>query len=136
METPLNSVESLLQDNALLKIESIVADYMKCSIYKDELELLISFQKNEIEQSDLSIAQIFSFIGNNSEKIVKFSVLFLKNETASVLAIGFSITYTIYMIYLIEKNKKELISYLVKRRIPNARKVADQLLQIKLEMSL
>ena len=131
-----NDLETLLGHSALQQIENIIADKMNCDLYKDNASLLTGFIKEEVDASMLSLHDIENFIGNHSEEIIGFSQIFWGKSKPQSLSTGIAITYSVYMIYLKEKDEKELLEYLKKRRIPKPKKLLEQLLSIKQEMNL
>lgn len=131
-----NDLETLLGHSALQQIESVIADKMNCDLYKDNVSLLTGFIKEEVDASMLSLHDIENFIENHSEEIIGFGQMFLGKSKPQSLSTGIAITYSVYMIYLKEKDEKELLEYLKKRRIPKPKKLLEQLLSIKKEMNL
>lgn len=131
-----NDLETLLGHSALEQIESVIADKMNCDLYKDNVSLLTGFIKEEVDASMLSLHDIENFIENHSEEIIGFGQMFLGKSKPQSLSTGIAITYSVYMIYLKEKDEKELLEYLKKRRIPKPKKLLDQLLSIKKDMNL
>lgn len=131
-----NDLESLLATSSLQQVERAIADKMNCDLYKDNVSLLTRFIKEEVDASMLSILDIESLIKNQSEEVIDFGQMFLDKYKPQSLSIGIAITYSVYLIYLKEKDEKELLEYLKKRRIPKSQKLLEQLLAIKKEMNL
>lgn len=129
-------LEELLSSSSLQQIESTIAAEMSCDLYKDNISLLTGFIKEEVDASMLSVKDIESFLDNNPEEIIDFGLKFLGKSKPQSLSTGIAITYSVYLIYLRDKDEKELLEYLKKRRIPKPQKVLEQLLSIKKEMNL
>ena len=121
------NIEALLNNKILSKIEIEIAEIKKCEIYKDNLPLLVKLIKDEIDSSKLSIDKIKNFIESNSKAIINFGQLLLDKSNPKSLSIGISISYSIYMIYLKEKEEEELLEYLKRRKIPGAQKFLEEL---------
>jgi chaperonin cofactor prefoldin len=132
MEISLNEIEKILRNTRTTEIESSIAKQVGCDIYKDDLPFLAGFIKEEIESSQLSIDEIESYIDDNKESIIAFGVKFLEKSKPESLSTGIVITYSIYLIYLKEKDEKEFLEYLKRRRIPKPKKLLEQLLEIKM----
>jgi len=122
MKNLLNRIEDLLKSDATIEIENSIAERKKCKIYKDDLPLLLNFLKDEVEQSELSIEELTHFIDNNKDDIVEFAICFLNGNSPATLSTGVAISYSIYLIYLRNKDAKQLELYIKKRRIPNSGK--------------
>lgn len=131
-----NELEELLRSSSLQQIESTIADEMSCDLYKDNISLLTGFIKEEVDTSMLSIKDIESFIDNHPEEVIDFGLKFLEKSKPQSLSTGIAITYSIYLIYLKDKDEKKLLEYLKKRRIPKPQKLLEQLLSIKKGMSI
>ncbi len=132
----LNELEKLLSSSSLQQIEGSIADKMSCELYKDNITLLTGFIKEEVDSSRLSIQDIDYFINNNSREIIDFGIKFLGKSRIQSLSAGIAITYSIYLIYLKNKDEKELLEYLKRRRIPQPQKFLEQLWTIKEEMNI
>ncbi len=132
----LNDLKVLLNDVTLNHVEGLIAEKLGCEIYKDNIPLLTGFVEKEVDASMISITDIESFIKTNSDRIVEFAEKFWGKGKPQSLSIGIAITYSIYLIYLIDKDEKRLLEYLKKRRIPAANNLVKQLLSIKKEMDL
>lgn len=132
----LSELEGLLNSSNLQQIESTIANKMNCNLYKDKISLLTGFIKEEVDVSMLSIKDIKNFIDNHSDEVIDFGLKFLRNSKPQILSTGMAITYTIYLIYLKGKDEKKMLEYLRKRRIPKPQKLLEQILSIKMEMSL
>lgn len=132
----ISELEGFLSGSSLQLIESSIADKISCDLYKDNISLLTGFIKEEVDASMLSIKVIDSFLDNNPEEVINFGLKFLGKTKPQSLSTGIAITYSIYLIYLKEKDEKELLEYLKKRRIPKPQKLLEQLLSIKKEMNL
>jgi hypothetical protein len=130
-----NSMELLLGDNTLLYIEQEVAKGVKCEIYRENLPLLVGFINEEIISSDLSITEIKDFMDSNKERIIAFGIKLLADSSPKSLSTGVAISYSIYMIYLRER-EKELLEYIKRRRIPQPQKLLTKLQKIKREMNV
>ena len=99
--------------------------------------------EQEIITSGLTCEQIVQFLQDNSELLVEFTVEFLQQDTASRaqykqdevairsegFAVGFGITHAIYLYYLMYRSRASLREYLVKRHIPCAAQVVEQLIR-------
>jgi hypothetical protein len=131
-----HDVKALLESPSLQQIEVAIAAKMDCSIYKDNMDILIGFIQAEIDSSMLSIDDIKDYIVNHSDEIVEFGQLLLGKAKPERLSIGIAISYSVYMIYLKEKGEQELLEYIRRRRIPKAQKVLEQLQAIQKEMNL
>lgn len=136
MEVGTDQVLAFFNNPRVVEIENAIAEYKKCKIYKENTLLLATFQKKEIEESQLNIGQIEGFIENNSKLIVEFSKLFLEKHPVESLSCGVAISYAIYMIYLTGKTEKLLEEYIKRRRIPNRKNVLKHLMSIKAKMRL
>ncbi|MEO9803753.1 MAG: hypothetical protein ABJD58_11805 [Cyclobacteriaceae bacterium] len=136
MEDIVTRIVGLLSDDSLSRIEGEIASNAGCDIYKDNLPLLAGFQKEEIECSMLSMAEIEDFSRNNSEELIEFGKLFLAESNPESLSSGIAISYSIYLIYLKDKGEKQLLDYLKKRRIPKPQKLMKQLQSIGEKMKL
>ena len=126
-----STIEKILRNSQTVEIESSIAEQVGCDIYKENFPLLVGFIKEEIENSQLSADKIEGYINENKESIVTFGVNFLEKSKPESLSIGIAITYSIYLIYLKEKDEKELLEYLKRRRIPKPKKLLEQLLGIE-----
>lgn len=124
-------VTNLLKSDSVINIENAIAEQKECEIYKDDLPLLLNFINDEITQSELSIAELKSFINNNSDKVIAFAINFLADQSPKSLSTGIAITYSIYLIYLEYKGNQLLEAYIKRRRIPNAKKFLLQLKKAK-----
>ncbi len=131
-----NDLEALLGNSSLQQIEATIADRMDCDLYKDNVSLLTVFIKEEVDASMLSVLNIESFIKSQSEEVIDFGEMFLSKSKPQSLSTGIAITYSVYIIYLKEKDEKELLEYLKRRRIPKPKKLLEQLQSIKKEMNL
>jgi hypothetical protein len=131
-----SEIEVLLVSKSLKQIESAITDRIGCDLYKDNFTLLTGFIKEEVDASMLPLNVIETFIENNPEVIVNFSGKFLENSKPLSLSTGIAITYSVYLIYLKEKDKNDLLEYLKRRRIPKPNMLLEQLLSIKKEMNL
>ncbi len=124
-------IEKILRNTQTVEIENSIANQVGCDIYKDNLPLLAGFIKEEVENSQLSADKIEGYINENKESIITFGVNFLEKSKPESLSTGIAITYSIYLIYLKEKDEKEFLEYLKRRRIPKPKKLLEQLLGIK-----
>lgn len=124
-------IEKILRNPQTVEIENSIAKQVGCDIYKDDLLLMARFIKEEIENSQLSADRIEGYINKNKEVIITFGVNFLEKSKPESLSAGIAITYSIYLIYLKEKDEKELLEYLQRRRIPKPQKLLEQLLRIE-----
>lgn len=131
-----SELEELLSSSSLQQIESTIADEIGCDLYKDNISLLTGFIKEEVDASMLSVKDIGNFIDNHSGEVIDFGLKFLGKSKPQSLSTGIAITYSIYLIYLKDKDEKKLLEYLKKRRIPKPQKLLEQLLSIKKEMSI
>jgi hypothetical protein len=136
MELELTELIDLVNKPAIENIENSIAKKMNFTIYKDNFDKIIHSLKKEIGNSGLKLEKIAEFIATQPQKIEEFSILFLKNENPEMLSIGFSLNYAIYIIYLIEKSEEDLYDFIVLRRIPQAKKVVKQLMDIKKKMNI
>lgn len=126
-----NKVIGILKNDIVTKIESQIVKEKKCSIYKEDLPLIVSFLVDEINQSELSIEELEMFINRNSDKIIAFAKRFLDGQSPKSLSHGIAISYAIYLIYLERKNDQLLESYIKRRRIPNPEKFLFHLKKVK-----
>jgi hypothetical protein len=124
-------IEKILRNTQTVEIENSIAKQVGCDIYKDDLSLMAGFIKEEVENSQLSADKIEGYINKNKEVIITFGVNFLEKSKPESLSTGIAITYSIYLIYLKEKDEKELLEYLKRRRIPKPQKLLEQLLRIE-----
>ena len=131
-----NKVIEILQNNFVIEIEAQIAKEKKCSIYKEDLPLIVNFLVDEINQSELPIDEIAMFINKNSNRIIEFAKQFLDGQSPKSLSHGIAITYAIYLIYLKKNNDQLLESYIKRRRIPNPKKFLLDLKKVKKEISL
>lgn len=97
---------------------------------------MAGFLKEEIDASMLSLADIEYFMNNHSKEVIDLGLEFLGKSKIQNLSTGIAISYSIYLIYLNDKEEKELLKYLKKRRIPKPKKLLEQLLTIKKEMGI
>lgn len=134
--TSLNDLKILLNSPSLQHIETSIAEQLNCTIYKDKTTLLTDLVKSEVSSSMLQIREIEYFMTQHAEKVVDFAKLLFKKKKPQSLSTGIAITYSIYLIYLKEKNIDQLLQYLERRRIPKADKLLLQLLSIKKEMDI
>jgi hypothetical protein len=132
----ISELEDLLSSSSLQQIESSIADKISCDLYKDNISLLTGFIKEEVEASKLSVKVIERFLDSNSEEVINFGLKFLEKTKPQSLSTGIAITYSVYLIYLKDREEKELLEYLQKRRIPKSQKLLEQLLSIKKGMNL
>ena len=132
----IGELERLLNSTSLQQIENSIVDKIGCDLYGDDLSILVGFLKEEVDSSMLSIKEIEIFLENNLRLVSNFAIKFLEKFNPQSLSKGIAITYSIYLIYLIEKDQIALIEYLKRRRIPKWQKLLEQLLSIKKEMSL
>ncbi len=131
-----SDIENLLKTPTLQQTENTITNNLGCNLYKDDLSLLAGFLKGEIESSGLSLAAIEKFITDTPEEVITFSQIFWDTSKPQSLSAGIAITYGIYIIYLKEKTRDDLLQYIKKRRIPKAKKFQEQLLAIKEKMNL
>lgn len=129
-----NEIETILNSSKLQQIEGIITDKLSCSLYKHNISLLTGFIKEEVDVSMLSLYDIEYFMNNHSKEVIDFSLKFLGKSNIQSLSTGIAITYSIYLIYLRDKDEKALLEYLKKRRIPKPQKLLEQLFTIKKEM--
>ena len=132
MKISLERIETILRSEPVNYVESALAKQLRCVIYKENINLLASFLKKEIEASQISIDKIEKYIEENKNKIVFFGVNLLKNNTPEKLSTGVAITYAIYLIYLKTKKNREFLDYLKRKRIPKAEKFLNQIKNIKI----
>jgi hypothetical protein len=132
MKISLERIETILRSKPVNYVESALAKQLGCVIYKENINLLASFLKKEIEASQISIDKIEKYIEENKDKIVFFGVNLLKNNPPEKLSMGVAITYAIYLIYLETKKNRELLDYLKRKRIPKAEKFLNQIKIIKI----
>lgn len=125
-------IEKILRKKQTIEIENSIATHVGCEIYKDDLPLLTGFIKEELKNSQLSADKIEDYINKNKECIITFGINFLGKNKPESLSTGIAITYSIYLIYLKEKDDKELLEYLKRRRIPKPKKLLEQLLEIEI----
>lgn len=130
----INKIENILNSTNLQQIEDSIANKLGCGLYKDNISLLAGFLKEEIEASMLSLYDIEYFMTNHSKEVIDFGLKFLGKSKLQNLSTGIAITYSIYLIYLNDKDERELLEYLKKRRIPKPQKLLEQLCTIKKEM--
>lgn len=123
-----NKIISLLKSDTIVEIESKIAEQKNCTIYKEDLPLLVGFMVDEVNQSELSIEELSSFIKSNNVEITAFAISFLDGQSPKSLSTGIAITYAIYLLYLEHKGDEMLELYIKRRRIPNAK---NFLLQLK-----
>jgi DNA-binding transcriptional ArsR family regulator len=126
-----NKIISLLKSDAVVEIERKIAEHKKCMIYKNDLPMLAGFMVDEINQSELSIEELSSFIINNKAEITAFAISFLDGQSPKSLSAGIAITYAIYLLYLEQKGDEMLELYIIRRQIPNAKKFCLQLKKAK-----
>ena len=133
-----NSIElkRLVEDQRLTDLENQIAGKIGFTIYKDTYDRLLELLKKDLDNSGIVLNKIERLISEQPEIIERFSADFLKNENIKSISIGFSIMYSVYIIYLIEKTEEDLYTYIVKQKIPQAKKVVKQLMSIKKAMSL
>jgi len=131
-----NELEELLDNSNLQYIENTIADKLNSNVYKENLPLLIGLMKEEVDTSMLSLNIIKDFIDNHSDDVIDFGLSFLDKSKPESLCIGFAITYAIYIVYLKEKDEKELLQYLKQRGIPKASKLLEKLLYVKEKIDL
>ncbi len=117
-----NKITSLLKSDAVVEIESKIAEQKKCKIYKDDLPFLVNLVMDEVNESELPIEELSYFINSNRDKIIEFAIYFLDGQSPKSLSTGIAITYSIYLIYLKDKGDELLEHYIKRRRIPNPRK--------------
>lgn len=135
MSAEFEKVRHLLASDSLKRVETQISEKIGCSIYKDNLPILVQLIEKEIDCSLISIDVISNFIDNNEKVIVDFGLLLLEKESIQMLSLGFSITYAIYLILLQRKDDVSLEDYLVRRRIPDSIKFLKQLNAIKHKMN-
>lgn len=126
-----NKITALLKSDDVISIENRIAEQKKCTIYKEDLPMLVGFLIDEVHQSELSIEELSSFIKSNKDNITKFAISFLDGQSPKSLSTGIAITYSIYLIYLKRKGDESLEAYIKRRRIPNANKFLLQLKKAK-----
>ncbi len=126
-----NKITSLLKSDAVVEIESKIAEQKNCTIYKEDLPLLVGFMIDEVHQSELSIEELSSFIKSNNVEITAFAISFLDGQSPKSLSTGIGITYAIYLLYLEHKGDEILELYIKRRQIPNPKKFLLQLKKAK-----
>jgi len=130
----INKIEKILNSPNLQQIEDTIANKLGCGLYKDNISLLAGFLKEEIDASMLSLYDIEYFMINHSQEVIEFGLKFLGKSKLQSLSAGIAITYSIYLIYLKNKDERELMEYLKRRRIPKPQKLLEQLYTIRKEM--
>jgi len=134
MQFELNELIGLVNGPGFENIENSIAEKKNFTIYKGNFDKQIESLKKEINNSGLKLEKIEQFISTQPLKIEEFLTLFLKDP--KMLGIGFSIKYAIYLIYLIEKTEDDLNTFIGLQRIPQAKKVVKQLMNIKKQMKI
>ena len=104
-------IELLFYDNIVNIIDSKISIALGCSIYSDDLKILLDSIKKDVTISTISTNEIKEFIINNSELIIEFVQSIFKNSKTLYIAIGATITYAIYL-YLL-KSDNEIILFKV-----------------------
>jgi hypothetical protein len=136
MPVELNEISNLLNSDSLNRIETRISEKLGISIYKDDLPILTELIKKEIDSSGFSIDHISKFINDDEDAIVNFGFLLLKDKSTQMLSIGVSITYAIYLIFLQNKDDSSFEEYLVRRGIPDSKKVLKQIKSIGINSTL
>jgi hypothetical protein len=126
-----DEIISLLKTDIVVGIENKIAEQKKCTIYKEDLPLLVGFMVDEVDQSELSVEELSRFIKSNSVEITAFAISFLDGQLPKSLSTGIAITYAIYLLYLKHKGDEMLELYIKRRRIPNAKMFLLQLKKAK-----
>ena len=136
MECNLEELKKLTESPGIITLENAIAAKMGFSIYKGNYDKLLQLLKNEVEESGLELNKLERFISDHPGRMEEFTQLFLEKEDIKDMGFGFSLSYSIYLVYLIEKTQEELKTYLVRRRFPQAQMVVKQLFSIKKKMCL
>lgn len=136
MTITVRNIQSLLEKKEVSGVESAIVDELKCNLYRENLSLLASFSKEEIDVSGLSLEKIERFIERNPNEIVEFGQLLFEDSKPESLGKGIAISYAIYLIYLKEKRKKDLYEYLKRREVLKSKKMLARLQLIKMNMQL
>ena len=123
-------LEHLLHSPFWQDLEAQIADQVRSTLYRENLPLLLQWLEGEITTSGLPFNEIRTFIEAHPAEVIRFSVAVLRQSPPGQPSIGISVTYAIYLIYLKTKSEEELLSYIVKRRIPEPKKVLKKLQNI------
>lgn len=126
----MKDIEKFLNSSSSQEIEQSIAEKLNCKIYSENLPFFMNLIKDEIDASGIDLSEIESFIEVNKHQIIEFGVKYLRKYKPKFLAIGISITYSIYLIYLQNKSEEELLFYLDRRRLPKPKQVLKELQNI------
>lgn len=129
-------LKTLLANTYLQRIENEITRKMDCALYNDNLPVLIRIMKGEVDESVLPLSDIENFIIHHSQLIIDFGVLFLGKYRPESMVQGFTILYSIYLIYLKRNDEAGLLEFLKRRRIPKPQKFMVELLHIKQELNV
>ncbi len=129
-----DNIEAFLKTEIVLNIENEIAKRIESDIYRENLPLLAGFVEEEIKASDMDFKGLKRFVTENQLEITEFGFNFLNGSKINSLSSGIVITYTIYLIYLKEKEESELLKYLKRRRMLNPQNILKKLLIVKDKM--
>ena len=148
-----NAIKDILRSNELSEIEVAIANECKTYVNKDFVDFTIGILRREINNAGLTVAYVRELLLLKKISITELGIQILKNlkdkpieekypkggkpsegeKTRTIsshgLGIGFAVKYAIYLDFL-EKRPKELIMYLEKEGIPNARRFAKTLAEL------
>jgi hypothetical protein len=127
MAISVKDVEQVLSKMDVIEIENEIAKNANCKVIRENASVLMSLTLKNIETSGLELKDIENLLINHRDEVIRFADLFLQEEKLNALGLGISFTYAIYLIYLRNKSEEDLLNYLRRRKIPQAKKVCEQL---------
>ena len=130
-----DEIKSLLQSDASIEIEKQICERLNVKLYRDDLDILVGFMQNEILISGVSLEELELFLNQRRDLIIALATLFLKDKSIEQLSIGISITYAIYLFYLMNQ-EDDLDDYLSKRRIPDWKSISAKLIHLKSKLNI
>jgi hypothetical protein len=123
----MKSLKDILNSDLLVNLEMSIVKDLGTNLYCSDLQDLFSLLDRDLKLSGLGIDEIEIFIKKEPELLQAFSKAMWSNRKPENLAKGFSITYSIYLIYLMHKTVDELTEYIRSLRIPKEEKFVKKL---------
>lgn len=111
-------VEALLMHDQVKELERAVVQTIGCELHTDDVERITEIVLSEIETSVFTLQDIKDFILAEPTIIIAFAKQLFSDYTPELISFGFSVKFTIYLLYLRNKAAEDLQAYLKAQRIP------------------
>ncbi|MFM2386461.1 MAG: hypothetical protein RL660_1218 [Bacteroidota bacterium] len=123
----LSSILALMDNPILQKLESEIATAIGAKISFEIRLRIAELEQKQVALSKIPIEQIVEYTTNFQNEILDFSKRFLGNKPNSVLSGGFSIRFSIYLLYLRKADSTGLQTYLKRLQMPGVTKFVKEL---------